>query len=250
MGIYNVWSCGGGVQSAAIASLIVRGRIPKPDLSIMVDTEREKSNVIEYVNELLIPKLASVGVELIIVKKSEYSKVDLYKGENTLPLIPVYTDKGMAPTFCSSEWKARVVHRYLNAWMPADNCRTWLGMSADEMKRVRVSSMRWNQNFYPLLDEEFNLCYDREDCIREVTETAGWPRPPRSSCWMCPNQTSEDWAETTPEDMKRAQQFEIELQARDPNVYLHRSKQPISMVDFSSFKRSDAEYGCFGQCHT
>lgn len=40
--IRDLWSCGGGTQSAAIAALIVRGDLPKPDLSIIVDTERER----------------------------------------------------------------------------------------------------------------------------------------------------------------------------------------------------------------
>jgi hypothetical protein len=37
----TVWSCGGGTQSAAIAALIVSGQMPVPDLSVIVDTERE-----------------------------------------------------------------------------------------------------------------------------------------------------------------------------------------------------------------
>ena len=42
-----IWSCGGGTQSAAIAALIVQGRLPIPDISLMVDTEREKSGTWE-----------------------------------------------------------------------------------------------------------------------------------------------------------------------------------------------------------
>jgi hypothetical protein len=37
----RLWSSGGGTQSTAIAVLILQGRLPKPDLAVIVDTERE-----------------------------------------------------------------------------------------------------------------------------------------------------------------------------------------------------------------
>jgi len=36
----QVWASGGGVQSTAIAALIVLGRLPKPDLAVIADTGR------------------------------------------------------------------------------------------------------------------------------------------------------------------------------------------------------------------
>ena len=33
----TAWSCGGGVDSTAIAMLIIEGKLPKPDLAWMVD---------------------------------------------------------------------------------------------------------------------------------------------------------------------------------------------------------------------
>ena len=251
MNSFNVWSCGGGVQSSAIASMICRGRLPKPDMTIMVDTEREKSNVWEYVRGVLIPNLAKVGVEIIIVPKSEYAKVDLYHDDDsTLPLIPAYTgDNGRVPTYCSSQWKQRVVHRYLAKWMPSDSCRTWLGISADELKRVRTSRYSWLHHCYPLVEAEFGLNYDRNDCNEEI-KRAGWPPAPRSSCWMCPNQTSEEWAAVIPTDLAKARELEIELQKRDPNVYLHRSRLPIDKVNLVTYQNSDRASGCSGQCNT
>ena len=34
----QIWSCGGGTQSGAMAVLIAQGRLPKPDLCYMTDT--------------------------------------------------------------------------------------------------------------------------------------------------------------------------------------------------------------------
>ena len=49
----QVWSCGGGTQSAAIAALIVRGDLPKPDYAYMVDTGRERTATIDYFHKTL-----------------------------------------------------------------------------------------------------------------------------------------------------------------------------------------------------
>ncbi|RTR51879.1 hypothetical protein, partial [Pseudomonas aeruginosa] len=60
----QLWSSGGGVQSAAIAALIVQGRIAPPDLAIIVDTEREQSTTWDYMDQVIQPALAGVGVTL------------------------------------------------------------------------------------------------------------------------------------------------------------------------------------------
>lgn len=57
----EIWSNGGGVQSAAIAALIYMGEI-RPDLAIIVDTEREMQTTWKYFDEVTKPALESVGV--------------------------------------------------------------------------------------------------------------------------------------------------------------------------------------------
>ena len=39
----QIWSSGGGVQSTALAVLICSGKLPSPDLAMIVDTTRERS---------------------------------------------------------------------------------------------------------------------------------------------------------------------------------------------------------------
>ena len=239
----NVWSCGGGVQSAAIAALICRGRLPKPDISLMVDTGREKETTWAYVHGTLIPNLRAVGVELVIVKTSDYATVDLY-GKNGDLLLPVFTETGKLPTFCSDEWKTRVAHRYLRT-LGVTKCRTWIGISADEMRRARVSSLVWNQNCYPFLEAEFKLYYRRHDCVEEVRR-AGWDDAPRSSCWLCPNQSDDEMIAMTPADRERAAQVEDEIRERDAGFYLHKSRVPFREVVFNS--SDSVPHGCEGMC--
>lgn len=55
----------------------------------------------------------------------------------------------------------------------------------------------------------------------------GWDIPPRSRCWMCPNQGPAEWADLEknwPADNAKAIEFEREVQKRDPTIYLHDAK--------------------------
>ena len=98
----QVWSCGGGTQSIAIAGLIVRGCLPKPEVAVIIDTEREKSSTWEYYDSILRPQLALVGIDLVRLQKSRYATVDLWRNDDIL--LPVYTNRngaGKLPAYCS-----------------------------------------------------------------------------------------------------------------------------------------------------
>lgn len=252
-----VWSCGGGTQSAAIAALIVLGRLPKPDYAVMVDTEREKTGTWEYVNNVLIPSLSSVGVELEVVKKSSYAKEDLYfeseDGEQTL-LLPVFTTHSgtisKLPTYCSSKWKARVYRRFLKKekGLKRGGWVNWMGMSTDEMRRVRVCDEDKNENVYPLISI---IPMDRAGCRRFVEEELGWPRPPRSACWQCPNQGDPEWSHMkrfNPDDFANAVEMDYKLREKDPTVFLHKSCKPLDEVEFGEFAGEEDGVCDSGMC--
>jgi len=104
----------------------------------------------------------------------------------------------------------------------------WLGFTIDEMKRVTQPIGKW-QNKYPLIERRMT----RGDCIALV-ERMGWPTPPRSSCWMCPNKTSHEWGWQkvhAPSDFKKAVDFEKEIQKVDSELWLTQTGKPLSEYD-------------------
>ena len=228
----TVWSYGGGKQSAAIAALIIRGKLPRPDRIVMSDTERERSSTFRYLDAVIAPALGSLGLTVEIVKKSEYATVDLYSKNGSL-LIPAFTTQSgtvaKLPTYCSNEWKRRVILR----WMTANGIRPaemWLGISTDEADRMKDSDTGWLTHRYPLID----LLMNRDDCKRVVAET-GWPEAPKSTCRMCPHLSDPTWAEMRkddPEDFAAAVQLEREAREKDSHIWLHRSAKPIDEIDF------------------
>jgi hypothetical protein len=223
----QAWSSGGGTQSAAIAALITQG-VLKPDIAVIVDTEREVSETWEYHEKIIVPNLRSVGVEIHRVPKSKYATVDLWGGpEKDTLLIPAFTKNpetgkvGKFPTYCSNEWKARVVKRFLTAQFPnVKGFDIWIGMSANEADRMRTEKPGKWKNKYPLVEDGRLL--NRKDCV-DLVRSMGWPDPPRSRCWMCPNQGAAEWADLEvnhPKDFKKAMTLETAIQRRDPAVFL------------------------------
>lgn len=236
------WSYGGGTQSVAIACLIKEGRLPKPDLIVMADTGKEVSQTWQYTDQVVRPMLASIGLELHIARH-DLATVDLY-GKNGDLLIPAFTATGKLPTYCSSEWKKYVVRRFLRS-QGVKECVTWIGISIDEIGRLKPSDVQWQTYHWPLC---FDVKMTRPEC-REYVIRQGNPPPPRSRCAECPHQADDEWLEleeSYPADFQRAIARDEEIRANDPQhaVFLHRSRKPLAMV---KFKREPAKPdGLFG----
>lgn len=252
----QVWACGGGGQSAAIAALIVQGKLPKPDYAVMVDTGREKSSTWAYAEAVLIPNLREAGVVLHQVRKDEFATVDLWSGEDgRLTVLPVFTtqsgEKGKLTNYCSGEWKRDVILRWLRS-QGVQQCDCWIGISVDEMSRMRFSRVAWARNVYPLVDPAFGLFYRRAECVLEA-ERVGWPKAPRSACWMCSNQSDAEWLEMKtnhPADFAAAVALDYLLRETDPHAWLHESCRPLDQVDFTAQQSLGLEVaGCAsGMC--
>ena len=250
----TVWSCGGGTQSAAIAALIIQGKIPKPDLALIADTGREATETWTYYYERMMPALAIAGIDLQRVKG--LATVDIYSGKDKDTIImPMYTAankanvEGRLPKYCSNEWKTRPIQRAIRA-AGYTHGEIIIGFSVDEMQRMRGvdPQAKWN-HIYPLVDMRLT----RGDCIALV-ERMGWGTPPRSACWMCPFRTDQEWQHLKDnhlEDFMQAVVLERQLQLTDPDVYFHRSNRPLDSVSFDRGQRDIFDAGCnSGHCFT
>lgn len=237
--MYEIMSSGGGTQSAAIIALIIQQRLPKPDMIAIVDTEREHPDVWKYHNEIIQPMLAKVGMEIHRIKKSDFATVDLWSKGKGGCLMPVFVKGGgKAPTYCSNEWKLRVLERFARSeGIETSQQRRWIGFSMDEA--ARYHRMRESDDYkngkirFPLIDD---IPMFRHEAIK-IVENVGWPTPPRSACWMCPNHTENEWRNlkiNNPEAFQKAVELEREVQQREPNSFFHKSCIPLDEVDFGN----------------
>jgi len=224
----QVWSCGGGVDSVAIAALICSGKLPKPDLALMTDCGYEKESTLNYVNNIVIPELSKSGIILNIVKTTDFVSNEIIR--NGYVMIPAFHHDGKKikrfKNACNLRWKVHVAYKWIRS-QGVKHCHNWIGYAADEARRVGPSGRRWLKQVYPLID----LGLSRSDCI-EVIKAQGWPVPERSACFMCPQQTDQSWLNMKrerPTEWKRAIEIEQEIQHVKPGVYLRKSLRPLSV---------------------
>lgn len=256
----NIFSHGGGTQSAAITALIVQGRLPKPDFVCIVDTERERETTWQYLDAVIRPALKAVGLEVHRIPASEWASVDIFEGENKTLLLPAFSsqtvDTAKLSGFCSDKWKVRVGNRYARRVLgiPTAEQRRWIGFSLDESRRaIRMMKGEEYQSgliWFPLIH---GVPLRRQQAIREV-EKMGWPMPPRSACWMCPNQGDHEWRDLKtnhPDEFAAACALEKEVQEHDSFAWLHSSCVPLGEVDFTAPDDLFADRACSsGGCFT
>lgn len=248
----EIWSYGGGVQSVAILVLILQGKLPKPELIVMADTGRERQAVWDYLEEIARPAMNANGMDLEVVPHS-YSNVDIM-GHNGDLLIPVFFRKddgkeGKLPTFCSREWKQWPVTRYIKekGYGTRKPIKLWFGMSLDEVGRMRKSRRKWIEHYYPLC-QDATVRLRRHEC-RLLIERYGWPQPPASACWMCPQRPNRTWREMKDNevsDFEKATRFERVISGAGwGEIYLHKSLAPIDEVDF---EEKEEQATLFDEC--
>lgn len=243
----EIFSHGGGTQSAAITALIVQGKLPKPDFVCIVDTERERPTTWQYLDAVIRPALASVGLDVHRISKSNWGSkpphgIDWLSHNRNTVLLPAFTsvsgESGKMSGFCSKTWKIEVLNRYVreSLGVPTKEQRHWIGFSLDEARRA-MRMMDGDE--YKAGRIRLPLIHDvplrRQQAIR-VVEKMGWPTPPRSACSMCPNQGDSEWRDLKtnhPSEFSAACELEKEVQAVDPHVWFHSSCKPLSEVDFS-----------------
>ena len=229
----SVWSCGGGTQSVAIGALIAQGKLPTPDYALIADTGYEKSTTWEYLNLFLRPALSGI-VNIETVSAAEYATVGVFGGkEGKTALIPAFSSAGNGvgkmSNFCSYEWKRRTCERYMRSRYEVTQYESWIGFSVDERQRIGKAQPANRSQRYPLIE----LGLSRGDCIA-IVERQGWPPPPRSSCYMCPNQTAHEWREVKAGgDWPKVVEFDRKIRAVDAQAWLTKDCKPIDVVDFT-----------------
>lgn len=252
----QLWSCGGGRQSAGIAALIVQGRLPKPDHAAMVALEWEKRTTFDYVNAYIRPAMRRLGIPFTYVSRKKYATHDFWGGtDRDSLLLPVYSDESgtlsKLPEFCSDKWKREPMLRWANEqceWK-ARGVDCWMGISWEERSRRRAARKLWFAPVYPLLDMLPRPLHVSA-CVQAVLEL-GWPEPPRSRCTHCPNQSDAEWAELTPAEFEAVCVREDEWRKVDPHAFAHKPLIPLRQVTLNPAADGDGLFsgGCqAGMC--
>lgn len=245
----RVLSLGAGVQSSTLAFMIHKGEIPMVDCAIFADTQAEPPKVYEWLE--FIKKTVSYPVHIVTWRNLEQDVLDASQGKYQAFTIPFYTknketeQKGMLMRQCTADYKIKPVTkkvRELLGYKKGERVdlkevkvEMLLGISTDELKRMRMNRLRYIDNQYPLIND-FGM--SRQDCIMWMKDN-GYPMPTKSACYFCPFHSQSGWKEIKENDPKLFEKaVQMDKQIRDQEkyktnnkhndeLYLHRSCEPL-----------------------
>jgi hypothetical protein len=239
----HIISLGAGVQSSTMALMAAAGEItPLPTAAIFADTQDEPASVYKWL-DWLEPRLPFPVHRVTAGKLSDAAiKTRVAKGGHRYlkPGLPVFYNggDGFGIRQCTEIFKLTPIHRALARLRVKRRVIQWIGISLDEVQRMKSARKKWITNRWPLIDAKMT----RHDCLRWM-EVRGFPKPPRSACIYCPHHSNNEWRrirDESPEEFSAAVTFERRLQEAQSHTrivatpFLHRSCVPLDQVDLST----------------
>ncbi len=175
----EILALGAGVQSTALLLLNAEGRIQPPaEVAIFADTGGEMPETY-----LHLRRLASLSTIPICVVRRNPS---LEKWNEHYCVLPARNGDSLLPRRCTTSWKAEPIERQARS-MGAARLITQLGISVDEVHRMKESPKAWVTRRWPLVE----MGWTREDCRRYLTRHG--LDAPRSACFFCPLRPRSWW---------------------------------------------------------
>lgn len=265
---FRYQSLGAGLQSSTITEMIVEGELAPVDVVIFADTGDEPQYVYEQV-EYLRGRLERVNIPLFTVSAGNILD-DLYS-HGRFASMPLFTENvrligngeieaysksiGRLKRQCTKDYKIVPIQRHVKHILlerglakvlknkvikPLVQVECWLGISFDELQRMKPSRDKWVENTFPLIDKRMT----KQDCI-EWLKARGLPIPLKSSCRICPYHSPSyfrNMKDNYPNDFSQVITFDDDL--RNGNIkipamlkgdlYLVKDCIPLSQVDLST----------------
>jgi len=245
-------SLGAGVQSTTLALMIEQGEIPMVDGAIFADTGAEPKQVYDHLNWL--EKQLSYPLHRVQWRNLKEDVMAAAVGEYKGFTAPFYTlsdtgKKGILMRQCTADYKIKPVVKKTRELMGYSkgqrvNLKEWrveniMGISTDEMQRMKPNRLKYITNVYPLVDKDIT----RMHCF-EWMKKNNYPEPPRSACTFCPYHSSEEWSKIKRNKEEWDEVVKIDYMIRDTDkfkdkinmkskMFLHNSCVPIDQIDFN-----------------
>ena len=259
----KVISLGVGVQSTAVYLMSSMGyKLPRADFSVFADPQAEHSKTYDILKWLLNWKEENNGIPIVVNRDYNILK-DIIKSQNStgnhFVTIPAFGEKGgMVRRQCTREYKispvqgtVRKLHK-LEKNKRMKPTEMWLGISTDEIERMKDSRMYNIKYFYPLIYHGLS----RSDCINFFKEN-NFPVPVKSSCVFCPYHSNDFWKDIQKENgdawkIAVAVDKKIRNQSQkgeEDKLYIHNSCKPLNEIDFDDKQLPLFEgFDCEGHC--
>lgn len=268
----RVVSFGAGVQSTVMLLMACRREIgPMPDHVVFADTGWEPKAVYEHLEwrRQEVARLTNGAVGFHVVSAGNI-RGDHLAGLNTtgqrFASMPFYLagGAGMGRRQCTREYKVDPITQKVRELLGlgkgqrvprGDVVEKWLGISTDELQRLKVSLNKWEVNRWPLIEARMS----RADC--RAWFDRNYPGRPlaKSACLGCPFQDNQRWRELrdgNPAGWEDACAFDdairhngSKLRGMRGQQFVHRSGVPLREADLEDNAIADLFQGeCEGMC--
>jgi hypothetical protein len=272
---WNVLNLGAGVQSSCLALMAAKGELtPMPDFAVFADTQAEPTEVYQWLDwlekQLPFPVIRVTRGSLIdstlkirTKLKSIYSDSPLTYLKTNIPVFGLTKSgevRNAMGRACTADFKVQPILKEIRKrcgirhGQKEITVTQWLGISYDEMQRMKLPSNAWTQHRWPLVEKRMT----RSHC-KDWMKANGFPEPPRSACYFCPFHDNEEWLrlkEKDPVHFQKAVEFDRtyrKLQNENPGglrieVYLHKSCKPLDQVDLTDENKDQLGFDFASEC--
>ena len=241
-----------------MALMFAKGELePMPDCAIFADTGGEPAYVYTWLDWL--EKQLPFEVHRVMWKNGLTANIKEAIAGKRFAGAPFYTESGgNGATFvagrregqlrrqCTREFKVQPITQKLRELVglkfrqraPKGKilATQYIGISFDEVSRMRPSRSPWIEHLWPLVDHRMY----RQDCLDWMADR-GYPEPGRSACTYCPYHSDREWHNLKanhPEDFQAAvdidQLIRGGVRGTRQQLYLHRKLLPIEDVRFDT----------------
>lgn len=237
--ILNVISLGAGKQSTYMLLTALAGKYGiKPDFAIISDTGCEPKYVYDYLSWLTNYVKDKYDFDIITVTNGNIMSdtIAYLNGSRsrvaTLPL-RLGGSGGLIMRQCTNDYKIAPLRKYLQSVRDGKIVKLWIGISLDEIERIRTSNVRYIENFYPLIEKRITI-----DEIINWFHINDIPEPGKSACLICPFHSDKYWTvfkKQFPDEFEEACKFDDSIR-KYPNLrsecYIHKKLIPLRDVIF------------------
>jgi hypothetical protein len=252
----NVISLGAGKQSSYMLLTALEGKYNLiPDFAIFSDTGCEPEYVYQYLDMLTEHCYTKYGFNIIKVQTGDLINDTLnyinckIKRVASLPLW--IKNGGFNMRQCTQDYKIAPLRKYLQSVRNKRKVKLWIGISVDEIERIKDSGVNYITNYYPLIENKINI-----SDIRQWFKLNNFQEPGKSACLICPFHSINYWKiikKNYPSEFKKACDFDDKIR-NYPNfeseLYLFRYRRPLKNINLeyenSLFPELIEE--CYGLC--
>lgn len=239
VGYLNVLSLGAGKQSSYLLLKNLSGDFDsRVNYAVFSDTGNEPRHVYNYLNWLILYCKRKYNFDISVIRSNDLIEdtTNFLAGSNKRGTsIPCYMSPTGAPMRrqCTLHYKIRPIRKFVRPLLKGKKLKLWIGISLDEMQRMKVSDVQYIELYYPLVKNRISI-----DNIKHFYLKNGFTEPGKSSCLVCPFHSDQYWyllKKQSPDEFEFACAFDelIRVQPRyKGHAFLHKSMQPLRTVAF------------------